>query len=425
MTAIAEGTRGHVELTANTSIIAVGGNDALDEASSRDRMEAACAAITSPPSDLRGRGIVVPGGGEKYFVCAWVCIRMLRDLGCELPIELWHLGAGEMSAEMRALMEPLGVRVIDAFRVRQERPIRRLHGWELKAYAIVNSAFEEVIFLDADVVPVADPAFLFESAPYCQHGAIFWPDIDRFPPDDPIWGLTGIAYRNIPQTESGQMVIHKTRCWRPLSLALWMNEHSDFWYRYIYGDKDTFTLSWLKLGVEYATPGQGIEKSGPMNVHYDFSGQRLFQHRNYAKWTIYGENGRVPGFVHEEACLKHLAELRERWRGRPPHLYSHDQADAQTRQVAEHLCGHQWEFWRNGHVDRVMTFRIDGRVDEGATSDETTWTLRRNPNDTILLFHGDYGISGLMAADDQRNWRGRWRMGRESARLVKLATRPG
>jgi hypothetical protein len=201
-----------------------------------------------------------------------------------------------------------------------------------------------------------------------------------------------------------------------------MNEHSEFWYRYIYGDKDTFTQSWLKLGVGYATPDRGIEKSGPMNVHYDFSGQRLFQHRNYAKWTIYGENRRVSGFVHEEACLKHLAELRQKWVGRPPHQYSHGQADTQTRQVAEHLCGNRWEFWRNGHIDRVMTFGIDGRVDEGATTDETTWTLRRNPNDAILLFHGDYEISGLMAADDQRNWRGRWRMGRESARLVRLAT---
>jgi hypothetical protein len=81
MTAIAQGTEGHIELTASTSIIAVGDNDALGETASRDRMEAASAAIPSPPSNLRGRGIVIPGGGEKYFVCAWVCIRMLRDLG--------------------------------------------------------------------------------------------------------------------------------------------------------------------------------------------------------------------------------------------------------------------------------------------------------------------------------------------------------
>ena len=35
-----------------------------------------------------------------------------------------------------------------------------------------------------------------------------------------------------------------------------MNEASDFYYRYIHGDKDTFHLAWRFLGQEYAIAGE-------------------------------------------------------------------------------------------------------------------------------------------------------------------------
>jgi hypothetical protein len=46
------------------------------------------AEIPSRPEGLSGRGIVICGGGQRYFPCAWICIQMLRGLGCALPIEL-------------------------------------------------------------------------------------------------------------------------------------------------------------------------------------------------------------------------------------------------------------------------------------------------------------------------------------------------
>ena len=60
-----------------------------------------------PEGRFQGQGIVICGGGERYFPSAWVCMNMLRDLGCELPIELWYLGDQEMSAYMIDLVTPL------------------------------------------------------------------------------------------------------------------------------------------------------------------------------------------------------------------------------------------------------------------------------------------------------------------------------
>ena len=49
--------------------------------------------------------------------------------------------------------------------------------WPLKPYAIAHSRFREVIFLDADTVPLVDPAELFDWEPYRRSGLLLWPDI--------------------------------------------------------------------------------------------------------------------------------------------------------------------------------------------------------------------------------------------------------
>jgi hypothetical protein len=100
--------------------------------------EAIAHAAPFPEGRVAGRGVVICGGGRKYFPPAWVSIRMLRRVGCTLPIELWHLGPLEMSDAMRALVAPYGVTCVDGLRVRQDYPVRRLNGWELKPYAIAR-----------------------------------------------------------------------------------------------------------------------------------------------------------------------------------------------------------------------------------------------------------------------------------------------
>src|ERR1700736_334833 len=65
---------------------------ALDVKNAGVAFDRALAALPDYPGGFMGSGIVIPGGGIKYLPCAWVCIHMLRHLGCVAPIELWHLG---------------------------------------------------------------------------------------------------------------------------------------------------------------------------------------------------------------------------------------------------------------------------------------------------------------------------------------------
>jgi hypothetical protein len=272
--------------------------------------------LPPPPEDFTGRGIVMCGGGARYFTNAWVCLRMLRRLGCALPVQLWHLGRSEMDPAMRRLLAQLGVETVDALVVQRRRPVRRLGGWELKPYAILHSPFREVLLLDADNVPVRDPTFLFDAAPFRETGAMFWPDRGRDPKSETIWRSCGVPVPAEPEFESGQLLVDKARCWRALRLTLWFNEHSDFYYHHLYGDKDTFQVAFRTLGTSYAlVPHPPRVLPGRMNQH-DFAGALLFQHRNHVKWSLMPHDQRLADFRFETECLADLKHLREVWDGR-------------------------------------------------------------------------------------------------------------
>ena len=233
------------------------------------------------PGAEQERGIIICGGGEKYLPGVWVVLQELRCLGCRLPVEVWYLGETEMPVAwgQRLGAEP-DVFLVDANRVRERHPVRILNGWELKVYAILHSRFREVLLLDADNVPVTDPGFLFEIPEVSRLGAMFWPDYGRLEPERPIWTICDLPYRDEPEFETGQVLVNREICWRELVLTMHLNEYSDFYYRYIHGDKETFHLAWRILGTPYVMPWRGIHSLPGTMCQHDLAGQRLFQHRN-------------------------------------------------------------------------------------------------------------------------------------------------
>ncbi|MGA2863289.1 MAG: glycosyltransferase family 9 protein [Verrucomicrobiota bacterium] len=288
----------------------------LTLASARLALEAFLDTAPSPPACYRGRGIVICGGGARYFTNAWVCLNALRRRGCRLPIQLWHLGRREMDPDMERLVAPLQVECVDASRVQRAHPVRHLGFWGLKPYAILFSPFRQVLLLDADNVPVRDPTFLFDIRPLRESGALFWPDFGGSRRADTIWRSCGLDVPAEPEFESGQVLVDKRRCWPALRLALWFNEHSDFYYQHLHGDKDTFSVAFRRLHTAYRlVPHPPEPFPGGMHQH-DFEGRRLFQHRTGSKWTLMPHNPRLPGFQFQEECLADLELLRRGWDGR-------------------------------------------------------------------------------------------------------------
>ncbi len=355
------------------------------------------------------RGIVIAGGGLKYFPGVWVCVNLIRHFGCQLPIQLWYLGDGECDPYMRRLLKPFGVECVDARKLEKEYPCRILCGWELKPYSALHCPFEQVLFLDADNGPVRDVTYLFDTPQFKEYGAIFWPDYACWTLKADVWRIFGMeelaakADREVA-FESGQFMVDKTRCWRELRMALWYAEHSDFVFRVVYGDKECFHLAWRKLGTEYAMPPYPPGWNVHTIVQYDFEGKIVFQHRCQDKWRL-GGNRRNTSLANEDYCFNLIADLRKRWDGV---LWHNPDPTPEEQRVIDELTGRRFLYRRVGYDERPMRLEPAGKVGEGAAECERRWDVNIDDGRTILTL----GRLDRPTCHLQRNgdgiWTGQW-----------------
>lgn len=358
-----------------------------------------------PAARFDGRGIVVCAGGVRMFVNAYVLLRVLREtLRCALPIQLWHLGAGELSPAMRRLLETLEVELVDAYAAPAEIPARIVDGWQLKSYALVNSRFREVLLLDADQVPVRDPVEVFDWPQYLETGALFWPDIVDLALENPIWALCGLVPRRCRSFDSGQLAVDKRRHWKALQLALRLNEDADTFYQLIYGDKDTFLIGWLLADSSHALVPHSPFADPHGRIQRDFAGSPMFQHRSTAKWTYAEPQIDIPDFIHQTACQSFLAELRSAWNGR---LFSPPERGLAARSLEASLCGARMRLIRFGEPDLELEFLAGHQFGEGRNPALQNWYVADGDGGSELIIRdAERDTYRLHAVADGR-WTGR------------------
>lgn len=243
------------------------------------------------------KGIIISGGG-RYLLCALVNIRILRAQGCDLPVELWHFPNERLPGSARRALADWQVRC-------RELPTLPTP-YASKPYALVHSDFDELLVIDADNTPIRDPTYLFNTAPYREAGAIFWPDFEWAPPNE-AW--TRLAKLEGPQKsrqqESGQLVIHRAKCVDALQQTLEYNRNYQDIKSLLWGaggDKDTFQLAWYATQTPFYMipfyPGSagklvdGAYQSNTM-VQHDPDGQPLFMHKNSIKWHLTRKESRA------------------------------------------------------------------------------------------------------------------------------------
>lgn len=270
----------------------------------REMFQEASRSFPKAPRWQSHRGVVICGGGWKFFPSVYVTVRMLRHVGCELPVQVWYLGdLGECDPRMMQALEPYNVGWIDANAFsRDVGPWSRvLSGWEMKAFAACYCPYREVLSLDADCYPVYNPEQFLDHPTFRKVGAAFWPDNDDgLKPGQ--WDRFGVARHREPGWESGQFAVDKKRQWAPLWLAYWMNQFSDYVYKHIYGDKDTFHLAWRKMRHPVCVPSRSPGWHKVAFLQKDFEGNTLFIHRvrDKFRWAGVVDGKPVPDGYHTE-----------------------------------------------------------------------------------------------------------------------------
>lgn len=379
-----------------------------DHAAAAERIRRVAADIraSSPaPLEGHGRGLVIVAGGARIFTNAYVLVHMLRHaLNSELPVELWYFGQAEISPAMAALIEPLGVRLVDANPVIAATGAKIRDGWQLKSFALLHSGFAEALLLDADQVPVSDPAACFDWPEYAEAGAVFWPDIVDLRSDNGVWPLLGLESRRTVSLESGQVLVDRRRHGAALAAAVRLNEAAEDLYRLVYGDKDTYLLAWEMLGASYALVPHRPYADEFMLVQRDFGGNALLQHRTNAKWQYGGQQRRLFGFQHEAPCLAAIAELEERWSGR---AFTAPDRGLRAREIERELIA-AGEFVLETADEPAFGIRLGehAEVGVGRAVDRRHWWVEESGGRLRLILAGSDRPGYLFERGDDQIWRG-------------------
>lgn len=395
--------------------------DAVTIENAAQRLSARRSQIQPMPGDtFAGQGIVICAGGPRIFTNAYVLIHVLRrHLACRLPIEVWHFGPAELSPRMAELLRELEAQPVDASAAMRLQPPNLSHPWQLKPYAIKWSQFREVLYLDADQVPVRDPSEVFAWPQYQETGAVFWPDIIDLRDDNPIWTICNLPPRRAVSIESGQLLLDKSRHWESLDLALALNEEAQSLYRYIHGDKDTFLLGAMMSGTDYTLiPGRPRSDVPWCLYQSDFGGRILFQHRTGAKWSYRGPQQELPQFSHREACERALSELRRKWNGR---VFQAPPLRPEMQDMEDLITGRTFRLSRPGESEVTLQLMPGGEVHAPAALQPANWHCDETLDGPALVLSLGYSATLSLRPSP----RGAWSSGDTQLHPADAGLKPG
>lgn len=246
---------------------------------------------TYPAGNFSGRGAVICGGGP-YEPGIYVACNMLRLVGWEYPIQVWHRGEAEPISDQIRKLEQVEVINTETHPARYER--RTFGGWQAKSFALIHCPFEEILYFDADAYPVAalDDCF---SERHNPHGIVTWPDTP-WGDHTPQWHSYGLAPDGQLSLNGGHYILEKRKAWSVLQLVGHYDNYSDYYYCQHkqckedvggYGDQDQMraALHKLQFPIHRYTPrpllcdGQSYIQAGP-------DGSPLFVHRFFNKFAL-------------------------------------------------------------------------------------------------------------------------------------------
>ncbi len=251
-----------------------------------DRVRKTGALVCDPPA-CEGQGIVIAGGG-RYLDWSYVLVRKLRSMGCQMPIQIWHLGPQEMPGKSSALFKQMDAETVDAFQVMKKYPAREMGPWPLKTYAVRHCPWEQVMFLDADCFPELLPEEIFNDVDVRNFGSLFFHDVGKHNS-----GFGYIDWSLLPldqEFESGQFIWHKKKAWMALRWALWAGEHASVFYKTGHGDKFTTECAVRTSGCPFIMGGPSTWEG--YGIAHRFKDRLAFRHvmgMKRGEWPMFPE----------------------------------------------------------------------------------------------------------------------------------------
>ena len=250
----------------------------------------------------KGDGIVTVGEG-RYWPMIVAGLKVLRDTGCKLPVEVW--GREECNTSE---LDNVSFHLIRS----------NMSGWAAKLHAIRYTSFDRILFLDADAYCVNDPAPLFKLLDDCDF--IFWKDLPK-QVNTINWEKVYPRgrYVKLPPVQGGQMLFDRIKCKTLIHLSHYMSEHAGYFFQHMYGDQDTWRIGLALDTVKPLVLGDAVWK---WNLAFECShdgtpyiihrcGGKLFEPRYVADKDVRASNPNY-GIPHEAELFQYFADYVNR-----------------------------------------------------------------------------------------------------------------
>lgn len=242
-----------------------------------------------------GRGIVMVAGNADTLTRVKWSVAYMRSQGTTLPIQVYHFPSETRPADDPLVLElnELGVELVEA--KGQAKDAGKSKSYHLKAIAVVQCPWREVLYLDSDSIPARDPEYMFDAPSYKRLGIWATPDYWKTSGNNAIWAIIGVRCRDEWEMETGQMFIDKAHHLDVFLLIKYMLENHQYFFYFSDGDKDIFRWALLALRKRWGVPGRWVgagalpsgTASGEFCAHtmlqHDAWGQPLFVHYNLLK----------------------------------------------------------------------------------------------------------------------------------------------
>ncbi|KAE8351722.1 mannosyltransferase putative-domain-containing protein [Aspergillus coremiiformis] len=250
-------------------------------------------AITKTPPALAyqpgTRGIVSTAGGS-YLPVLVISLRMLRQTGSTLPLEVFLADWSEYDGYICQVVLPsLNANCLVLSEILDTVPgrARKIEKYQYKPLAMLFSSFEEILFLDADAFPLQPPERAFNSEPFKSRGLITWPDFWA-PTASPLYYVISSQPRPAPNirqsTESGEVFLSKRSHLRTLLLCAYYNYWGPTHYYPLLsqgapgeGDKETFLAAATVLNEPFYQVSEPIRALG-RHTNDGFAGSTMVQY---------------------------------------------------------------------------------------------------------------------------------------------------
>jgi len=224
--------------------------------------------------------IVTVADGPEYDGGVYVLVRLLRWLGCTLPVQSWFAASRPNDPMVRVDLEKRGT----TFHTLPDG----VEGFHAKCFPAIwptlQNSSDEVLYLDSDSYPTRNPEEVFSWREYTETGALFWPN---FRSSDPArWAKLDMTSPAEPEFETGQYAVNTSR------VGLAMKRGHDYCNDpTVFGpifrdDQECLHAGFVRTGTPYAMVGVLPKFELHTVINHDPRGRVFTQHRVADKFRL-------------------------------------------------------------------------------------------------------------------------------------------